>query len=150
VSYVETRNQERAAKLTIPFAVLLVEVSSQSSELEEIVLFESGSECDRVESVVGVGRISESLVVFFLDEELVVRFVDGGEVVVLNRDEVVLDHCEQEGAIRTEFLVGVGREKRDVLGSSSAFWNILTTRVWSTRAARTERRSLRSMGCCSR
>ena len=54
---------------------------------------EAGSEGGRVERVVGVDAVAQALVVLLLDQELVVRLVDGGQVAVLDGEQVVLDLC---------------------------------------------------------
>lgn len=57
-------------------------MSGESAEFEEVVLLEARSETEGVEGVVGVDRVAEGLVVLLLDQEVVERFVDGGDVVL--------------------------------------------------------------------
>ena len=58
----------------------LVEMSRKSSELKQLVLLQSLSEADIVEVIEAVYRVTKSLVVLLLDEQGVVRLVDGLDV----------------------------------------------------------------------
>lgn len=64
----------------IPFAVLLVQVSSQPPEFEQSVLLELLGEGDIVEVIEAVDRIPKGVVIFFLDQKSVVCIVDGFDV----------------------------------------------------------------------
>jgi hypothetical protein len=79
---IEKRKRRKKERLTIPLRVLLVEMGGKTAELEELVLLEAGGETEGVESVVGVDRVAEGLVILLLDEQIVERLVDSRDVVL--------------------------------------------------------------------
>lgn len=58
-----------------------------STEFQQIMFLQTSSEAQRIEGVLRIGRISKGLVVFVFDQEFVVAFVNGGDVVLENRDQ---------------------------------------------------------------
>jgi hypothetical protein len=81
VESVSTKGRGKKGEM-LTIRVLLVEVSGETAELEELVLLEAGGETEGVESVVGVDRVAEGLVVLLLDKQVVERLVDCRNVVL--------------------------------------------------------------------
>lgn len=61
-------------------AANLVQVSCQSPELKQFVLFQALSKTDVVEVVEAIDGVAQRLVVLLLDEQIVVRVVDSFDI----------------------------------------------------------------------
>ena len=79
--------------------VALVQIGTDSSKLDELVLLEALCECDCVKVVESVNGRTQALVVFLFDEEVDERLVDRLVIVVLHRAEVGLDERNVAGLL---------------------------------------------------
>ncbi len=77
-----------------PAIVVLVQVGSNPAELQQLMFLQLQSKCNHVNIVERIDRLSESLVVFLLNEDLVDSFVNSLVVVGLNSAKVGLDKLE--------------------------------------------------------
>mmetsp|Transcript_12313 Transcript_12313/g.34247 ORF Transcript_12313/g.34247 Transcript_12313/m.34247 type:complete len:266 (-) Transcript_12313:4212-5009(-) len=74
----------------LPAEALLINESSNSSKLHDIVLLDSRRELQLVEVVVRLNGVPQTLKVMLLNEQVIDRFVDSHEVGLLHRKEVWL------------------------------------------------------------
>lgn len=86
----------------------LVQVSGQSPEFEQLVLFQSRCQLEVIKVVKVIDRISQGLVILLLDQQIVVCVIDSFNVVLLNGNEVRLDERDVVVVISLEHANNTG------------------------------------------
>ncbi len=101
----------------------LVQVSGKSSEFQQFVLLQALREVDIVEVVEAVYRVSESLEVFLLDQEIIVRLIDSLNIELKKLGQLCTCIFIDSLTCWTAMRYGL------IKGTLSLLWNMRTTRV---------------------